>query len=90
MRLGSYSTNPSAVLPPAAIVATKAMRRDPRAEPKHRERVPYVIAQGVPGTCGALLLLCGRSLPLLPQMKKGGTTGGVKEQGEGVPYVYRI
>ena len=68
VRLGSYSTNPSAVLPPAAIVASKAMRRDPRAEPKHRERVPYVIAQGVPGTCGALLLLRCRSLPFLPQM----------------------
>ncbi|TXG65419.1 hypothetical protein EZV62_006694 [Acer yangbiense] len=39
VRLGSYSTRASSSLPPAAIVATKAMRADPRAEPDMR-RVP--------------------------------------------------
>jgi hypothetical protein len=42
VRLGSYSAN-AATLPPAAIVAAKAMAADPRAEPKHGERVPFVV-----------------------------------------------
>ncbi|CAI5468005.1 unnamed protein product, partial [Closterium sp. Yama58-4] len=50
VRLGTYSTNPRALLPPAAIVATKAMQRDPRAEPKYKERVQYVIVCGDPGS----------------------------------------
>ncbi|GMY21582.1 DNA polymerase zeta catalytic subunit-like, partial [Fagus crenata] len=33
VRLGTYYTKGSSSLPPAAIVATKAMRADPRAEP---------------------------------------------------------
>ncbi|CAI0551267.1 unnamed protein product [Linum tenue] len=49
VRLGSYSTRPSSSLPPAAIVATKAMRSDPRAEPRYAERVPYVVIHGQPG-----------------------------------------
>ncbi|KAF1333596.1 Recovery protein 3 isoform 3, partial [Globisporangium splendens] len=46
VRLGTYS-NGSA--PPAALVATKAMARDRRAEPHYAERVPYVVVNGPPG-----------------------------------------
>ena len=49
VRLGSYSTRSSSSLPPAAIVATKAMRADPRAEPCYGERVLYVVIHGEPG-----------------------------------------
>lgn len=49
VRLGTYSTRSSSSLPPAAIVATKAMRADPRAEPRYAERVPYVVVHGDPG-----------------------------------------
>lgn len=49
VRLGTYSTRASSALPPAAIVATKAMRADPRAEPCYAERVPYVVIHGEPG-----------------------------------------
>ena len=48
VRLGSYSAR-APVLPPAAIVASKAMARDPRAEPRYGERVPYVVVHGEPG-----------------------------------------
>ncbi|ERN16936.1 hypothetical protein AMTR_s00057p00185570 [Amborella trichopoda] len=48
VRLGTYSSRASS-LPPAAIVATKAMRADPRAEPHYGERVPYVVVHGEPG-----------------------------------------
>ncbi|CAN1356690.1 DNA polymerase zeta catalytic subunit [Linum perenne] len=48
VRLGSYSTKSASSLPPAAIVATKAMRSDPRAEPRYGERVPYVVIHGEP------------------------------------------
>lgn len=47
--MGTYSTRDSSSLPPAAIVATKAMRKDPRAEPRYGERVPYVVIHGEPG-----------------------------------------
>uniref|UniRef100_K3WHC9 DNA polymerase n=1 Tax=Globisporangium ultimum (strain ATCC 200006 / CBS 805.95 / DAOM BR144) TaxID=431595 RepID=K3WHC9_GLOUD len=47
VRLGTYS-NGSA--PPAALVATKAMACDRRAEPRYAERVPYVVVNGSPGT----------------------------------------
>ncbi|CAM8925363.1 unnamed protein product [Rhodiola kirilowii] len=49
VRLGTYSTRNSSSLPPAAIVATKAMRVDPRAEPRYGERVPYIVVHGDPG-----------------------------------------
>ncbi|WCJ33138.1 DNA polymerase zeta catalytic subunit [Euphorbia peplus] len=49
VRLGTYSTRNSSSLPPAAIVATKAMRLDPRAEPRYAERVPYIVIHGEPG-----------------------------------------
>lgn len=42
VRLGSYAPT-AATLPPAAIVAAKAMAVDPRAEPRYAERVPYVV-----------------------------------------------
>ncbi|OVA15023.1 DNA-directed DNA polymerase [Macleaya cordata] len=48
VRLGTYSSRASS-LPPAAIVATKAMRADPRAEPRYAERIPYVVIHGEPG-----------------------------------------
>ncbi|KAF8760569.1 hypothetical protein HU200_010040 [Digitaria exilis] len=48
VRLGTYSARAS-TLPPAAIVATKAMLSDPRAEPRYAERVPYVVIYGEPG-----------------------------------------
>ncbi|CAI9102204.1 OLC1v1000436C1 [Oldenlandia corymbosa var. corymbosa] len=46
VRLGTYRASS---VPPAAIVATKAMRADPRAEPRYGERVPYVVVHGEPG-----------------------------------------
>ncbi|KAK4595861.1 hypothetical protein RGQ29_014087 [Quercus rubra] len=49
VRLGTYCTRSSSSLPPAAIVATKAMRADPRAEPRYAERIPYVVIHGEPG-----------------------------------------
>ncbi|XP_074312247.1 DNA polymerase zeta catalytic subunit isoform X2 [Silene latifolia] len=49
VRLGTYSSRTSSCLPPAAIVASKAMRVDPRAEPRYAERVPYVVVHGEPG-----------------------------------------
>ncbi|XP_039129242.1 DNA polymerase zeta catalytic subunit isoform X3 [Dioscorea cayenensis subsp. rotundata] len=48
VRLGTYSTR-AASLPPAAIVATKAMRIDPRAVPHYGERIPYIVIHGEPG-----------------------------------------
>ncbi|GLC55953.1 hypothetical protein PLESTB_001048500, partial [Pleodorina starrii] len=48
VRLGTYSAN-AATVPPAAVVATKAMAADPRAEPRYAERVPYVVVYGEPG-----------------------------------------
>ncbi|XP_058083823.1 DNA polymerase zeta catalytic subunit isoform X2 [Magnolia sinica] len=46
VRLGTYR---SSSLPPAALVATKAMRADPRAEPRYGERIPYLVIHGEPG-----------------------------------------
>ena len=48
VRLGTYSTR-SSVIPPAAIVATKAMSIDPRAEPRYGERISYLVIHGEPG-----------------------------------------
>lgn len=41
VRFGRYSSR--GTLPPAAIVATKRMLKDPRAEPRYAERVHYVV-----------------------------------------------
>lgn len=49
VRLGTYSTKASSLLPPAAIVVTKAMKADPRAEPRYAERIPYIVIHGEPG-----------------------------------------
>ncbi|KAL4028957.1 hypothetical protein IC575_012175 [Cucumis melo] len=49
VRLGTYRTRGPSALPPAAIVATKAMRIDPRAEPRYAERIPYVVIYREPG-----------------------------------------
>lgn len=48
VRLGTYSAK-AAHIPPAALVATRAMTADPRAEPRFGERVPYVVVYGEPG-----------------------------------------
>jgi DNA polymerase elongation subunit (family B) len=45
VRLGSYKK----VLPPAAVVATRAMDADPRAAPRYKERVAFVVIFGGPG-----------------------------------------
>lgn len=47
VRLGSYASD--VYMPPSAIVASKAMANDPRAEPKYCERVPYVVVAGPAG-----------------------------------------
>ncbi|CAO1637149.1 unnamed protein product [Jaminaea pallidilutea] len=46
VRLGGYSEN--GVPPPGAAVSTRKMLSDPRSEPQHAERVPYLITQGEP------------------------------------------
>ncbi|XP_076930223.1 DNA polymerase zeta catalytic subunit-like [Bidens hawaiensis] len=48
VRLGTYSSRVSS-LPPSAIVATKAIKTDPRAEPRYAERIPYVVIHAEPG-----------------------------------------
>ncbi|KAH6762547.1 recovery protein 3 [Perilla frutescens var. hirtella] len=48
VRLGTYAEHAYSV-PPAAIVATKSLRNDPRAEPRYAERIPYVVIHGEPG-----------------------------------------
>jgi hypothetical protein len=47
VRLGTYSGKGPP--PSAAIVATKAMSHDPRAEPRYGERIPYIVVHGPPG-----------------------------------------
>lgn len=46
VRLGTYSVGRPP--PPAALVATKLMRADARAEPLYAERIPYVVVDGEP------------------------------------------
>ena len=48
MRLGTYSAR-YGILPPAAMVATRAQAADPRAAPRYGERIPYVVVYGEPG-----------------------------------------
>ena len=50
VRLGTYSSANGGQLPPAALVASKALAKDPRGEPKHGERVRYVVTHGQPGS----------------------------------------
>ncbi|KAK4248739.1 hypothetical protein C7999DRAFT_30854 [Corynascus novoguineensis] len=47
VRLGSYSAKGPG--PPGALVSTKRMFEDQRAEPQYGERVPYVVIAGAPG-----------------------------------------
>ncbi|SMR62122.1 unnamed protein product [Zymoseptoria tritici ST99CH_1E4] len=47
VKLGTYADKGPP--PPGAIIATKRMLRDPRAEPQYGERVPYVVIAGGPG-----------------------------------------
>lgn len=41
VRYGTYKNEK--YLPPGAIIAAKAVKRDPRSEPQYRERVPYLV-----------------------------------------------
>ena len=47
VKLGTYSDK--GLPPPGALIATKRMLADPRAEPQYGERVPYVVITGAPG-----------------------------------------
>ncbi|KAL8953981.1 MAG: hypothetical protein Q9222_000191 [Ikaeria aurantiellina] len=47
VKLGSYSDKGPP--PPGALISTKKMLEDPRAEPQYGERVPYVVITGAPG-----------------------------------------
>lgn len=51
VRMGTYKD----ILPPAAVVASRLMEQDPRAAPRHGERVPFVV---VFGGVGAALKDC--------------------------------
>ncbi|KAG0198603.1 DNA polymerase zeta [Mortierella sp. GBA30] len=47
VRMGGYSEK--GVPPPGAIVSARRMELDPRSQPQHGERVPYVVVYGDPG-----------------------------------------
>ncbi|KAH6628687.1 hypothetical protein F5144DRAFT_320810 [Chaetomium tenue] len=47
IKLGSYSGKGPG--PPGALISTKRMLEDARAEPQYGERVPYVVVSGAPG-----------------------------------------
>ncbi|KAL1796931.1 hypothetical protein ACET3X_005471 [Alternaria dauci] len=47
VKLGTYSDRGPP--PPGALIATKRMLVDPRAEPQYGERVPYLVVTGAPG-----------------------------------------
>ncbi|CAN6620817.1 DNA polymerase zeta catalytic subunit [Trichomonascus vanleenenianus] len=47
VKMGTYK---AAILPGGAAVSAKKMKKDERAEPQYRERVPYVIITGAPGS----------------------------------------
>lgn len=47
VRLGSYSDKGPP--PPGALISTRKMLEDARAEPQYGERVPYVVISGAPG-----------------------------------------
>ncbi|KAI9879358.1 MAG: DNA polymerase zeta [Pleopsidium flavum] len=47
VKLGTYSER--GLPPPGALISTKRMLEDPRAEPQYGERVPYVVITGAPG-----------------------------------------
>ena len=47
VKLGTYSDK--GMLPPGALISTRRMLEDPRAEPQYGERVPFVVITGAPG-----------------------------------------
>ena len=47
VKLGTYSDK--GLPPPGALISTRRMLDDPRAEPQYGERVPYVVIAGAPG-----------------------------------------
>ncbi|EAQ89973.1 hypothetical protein CHGG_06592 [Chaetomium globosum CBS 148.51] len=47
IKLGSYSGKGPG--PPGALISTRRMLEDARAEPQYGERVPYVVVSGAPG-----------------------------------------
>lgn len=47
VKLGTYSEKGPP--PPGALISTRKMLQDPRAEPQYGERVPYVVIAGAPG-----------------------------------------
>ncbi|KAK0633703.1 hypothetical protein B0T14DRAFT_561268 [Immersiella caudata] len=47
VKLGTYSAKGPP--PPGALISTKRMLEDARAEPQYGERVPYVVISGAPG-----------------------------------------
>ncbi|KAF2146268.1 uncharacterized protein K452DRAFT_263960 [Aplosporella prunicola CBS 121167] len=47
VKLGTYADKGSG--PPGAIIASRRMLQDPRAEPQYGERVPYIVITGPPG-----------------------------------------
>ncbi|KAI1427269.1 DNA polymerase family B [Xylaria sp. FL1777] len=47
VKLGTYSDRGPP--PPGALISTKKMLEDARAEPQYGERVPYVVISGAPG-----------------------------------------
>lgn len=47
VKLGTYSDRGPP--PPGALISTKRMLQDARAEPQYGERVPYVVISGAPG-----------------------------------------
>ncbi|MCJ1393879.1 DNA polymerase zeta [Xylographa bjoerkii] len=47
VKLGTYSDKGPP--PPGALISTRRMIEDPRAEPQYGERVPYVVITGAPG-----------------------------------------
>lgn len=47
VKLGTYSDK--GVPPPGALISTKRMLKDPRAEPQYGERIPYIVIAGAPG-----------------------------------------
>jgi DNA polymerase zeta len=48
VKLGTYSDKGPP--PPGALISTKKMLEDARAEPQYGERVPYVVVTGAPGS----------------------------------------
>ena len=47
VKLGTYSDKGAP--PPGALISTRRMLEDPRAEPQYGERIPYVVIAGAPG-----------------------------------------